>query len=583
MAGNTASLQGNITNNANLVFAQGTNGTFNGTLSGTGTTTKQGAGSLLLTGNQPFSGAFNVNQGTLQVGNADNPGTNLGAQVTVANGAALTGNGTVASLTNHGTVLPGPAGNLNVSGNFTNASDGNLVIDLGTAPVNYLNVGGTANLGGSLTVANLAGGNGQYTVVSATGGINGTFASNNLMNSAFLNSSLDYGASQVTLSVSRNGNAFADVAASSNQRGVATALESAGAPTSLRDNILPLDRQAAQSAFDSLSGEIHASTATVLIEDSRYIRDAVNDRMRQPDCSREDDPRRTLAPTANQQLTSEGCQGQAVGWIRAIGGWGDYDGSSSHASVDRDLSGFMLGVDRALDDQWKVGIAAGYTRSSIDAHRRQSDASVDSYHLATYLGYQMDAFAARLGASYTWHDIDTKRDVQVGSYDDRLKAKYKARSAQVFGEVGYAIDAGGIALEPFAGLAYVNYDSDSAREKGGDGRLKASVDQDVTFSTVGVRAGKRIKLDNGSEITPRLSVGWRHAFGDTKPDADARFIAGGAGFSTEGVPIARDAAVVEAGVDLAVGQSGKLGVGYSGQLSSENRDHGVVLSFSMGF
>ncbi len=101
--------------------------------------------------------------------------------------------------------------------------------------------------------------------------------------------------------------------------------------------------------------------------------------------------------------------------------------------------------------------------------RRRSDASVDSYHLATYLGYQMDAFAARLGASYTWHDIDTKRDVQAGAYDDRLKAKYKARTAQVFGEVGYALDAGGIAVEPFAGLAYVNHDSDSARGRAGRG------------------------------------------------------------------------------------------------------------------
>lgn len=188
-----------------------------------------------------------------------------------------------------------------------------------------------------------------------------------------------------------------------------------------------------------------------------------------------------------------------------------------------------------------------------------------------------------MGVAYSWHDIDTKRDVTVGSYDDRLKAKYKARSAQVFGEVGYAIDAGGIALEPFAGLAYVNYDSDTAHEKGGAGRLEGKVDQDVTFSTLGVRAGKRILLDNGSTVTPRLSVGWRHAFGDDKPDADLRFVGGGAGFSTEGVPIAKDAAVVEAGVDLSVGASGKLGVGYSGQLSSENRDHGVVVSFSMGF
>ncbi|WP_415842709.1 autotransporter domain-containing protein [Pseudomonas reidholzensis] len=582
LVGNTTSLQGNILNNASLIFQQAADGTYGGALSGTGTTTKTGTGNLLLTGANPFSGAFNVNQGVLEVGNADNPGASLAAQVTVGSGAGLSGNGTVASLTNNGTVLPA-GGNLNVTGNFTNGANGTLVIALNSDTVSSLNVGGTANLGGSLQVASLDSGDGQYTVVTAGGGVNGTFATTNLSSSAFIDSSLDYGANQVTLNVSRNDTSFTDVAATGNQQAVAGALQSAGAPASLQNTILTLDEQQARSAFDSLSGEIHASTATVLIEDSRYIRDAVNDRMRQADCSTQNDPRRTLAPTANQQMSSEGCQGQAVGWIRALGGWGDYDGNSNHASVDRELSGFILGVDRALDDQWKVGVAAGYTRTSIDAKRRSSDASVDSYHLATYLNYQLDAFAARLGAGYTWHEIDTKRDVQAGAYDDRLKAKYKARSAQVFGEVGYAIDVGGVAVEPFAGLAYVNYDSDTGREKGGAGRLAASVEQDVTFSTLGVRAGKRIKLDNGSEVTPRLSVGWRHAFGDTKPNADVNFVEGGAGFSVEGVPIARDAAVVEAGVDLSVGESGKLGLGYSGQLSSESRDHGVVLSFSMGF
>ncbi|WP_139699967.1 autotransporter outer membrane beta-barrel domain-containing protein, partial [Aeromonas caviae] len=151
----------------------------------------------------------------------------------------------------------------------------------------------------------------------------------------------------------------------------------------------------------------------------------------------------------------------------------------------RNLSGFMLGTDKQLDDQWRVGMAAGYTRSDLDAHDRRSDATVESYHLAAYLNSQFDALAVRLGAAYSWHDIETKRDVSVGNYNDRLKANYDARSAQVFGEVGYTIEAGGIALEPFAGLSYVNYDTDKAKEKGGVGRLEADADQDITFSTLG--------------------------------------------------------------------------------------------------
>lgn len=149
--------------------------------------------------------------------------------------------------------------------------------------------------------------------------------------------------------------------------------------------------------------------------------------------------------------------------------------------------------------------------------------------------------------------------------------------------MGYAIDAGGVALEPFAGLAYVNHDSDKAHEKGGAGSLEANTDQDSVFSTVGLRVGKAFTLDSGATLTPRGSIGWRHAYGDTTPDADLRFVEGGAGFSNSGVPIARDAAVVEAGVDLSIGQNGKLGLGYSGQLASESRDNAVTVSFSLGF
>ena len=243
----------------------------------------------------------------------------------------------------------------------------------------------------------------------------------------------------------------------------------------------------------------------------------------------------------------------------------------------------MLGTDKQLDDQWRVGMAAGYTRSDIDASDRRSDATIESYHLAAYLNSQFDALAVRLGAAYSWHDIESKRDVSVGAYNDRLKAHYDARSAQVFGEVGYTVEAAGVALEPFAGLSYVNYDSDTAKEKGGVGRLKGDADQDITFSTVGLRAGKRITLANGGQFTPRAAIGWRHAFGDTKPDADLTFIDGGASFTTQGVPIARDSAVLEAGVDFQVSEAGKLGIGYSGQVSKESRDHAMTISFSMGF
>ncbi|AZE72530.1 YapH protein [Pseudomonas synxantha] len=584
LAGTTTSLRGRILNNARLLFVQRTNGQFSGTLSGTGALVKQGAGALLLTGNQPFSGTVAVDEGVLQVGNAANPGAVLGGQVSVASGAGLTGNGSVGSLVNNGSVTP-DGGKLSVAGNFTNASTGALNLVITPSTTGSLAVGGTANLGGTLNVINLApyAGATTYTLLTA-GAVNGTFATTNLENLAFLNTALNYSPTQVALAVSRNNVSYASVAATDNQRGVAAALGSGAAVggAAVQNALLNADVAGARAAFDSLSGEIHASTASAMLEDSRYVRDAVNERLRQPGCYREDDPRNALAPSENR-LTSAGCHGEMVGWMRVLGTWGHLGGDSNTAKLDRNLSGFLLGTDKQVDDAWRVGVAAGYTRSDLDAKRRNSSADVDSYHLMAYTAYQQEAFAARMGVAYSWHDIESKRNVAVGGEGQRLKADYKARSAQVFGEVGYTIQTASVALEPFAGLAYVNYDSDTIKEKGGSAALRGDADQDITYSTLGVRIGQTITLGNGSKLTPRGSIGWRHAFGDTKPDADLSFINGGGSFSTQGVPIAKDSAVVEAGLDYQISQNGKLGLGYSGQLSRNDKDHAVTVSFSLGF
>jgi autotransporter-associated beta strand protein len=63
LQGTTQSLQGAITNNASLVFAQSTNGTYSGNMSGTGAFAKTGNGTLTLSGNNSFAGTTAINGG----------------------------------------------------------------------------------------------------------------------------------------------------------------------------------------------------------------------------------------------------------------------------------------------------------------------------------------------------------------------------------------------------------------------------------------------------------------------------------------------------------------------------------------
>ena len=65
LAGSTTSLQGNITNNAALIFDQSTNGTYAGVVSGSGSFAKTNSGIVTLTGANTFSGGTFINGGTL--------------------------------------------------------------------------------------------------------------------------------------------------------------------------------------------------------------------------------------------------------------------------------------------------------------------------------------------------------------------------------------------------------------------------------------------------------------------------------------------------------------------------------------
>ena len=190
---------------------------------------------------------------------------------------------------------------------------------------------------------------------------------------------------------------------------------------------------------------------------------------------------------------------------------------------------------------------------------------------------------ACVSAPYSWHDIDTARSVAFPGFRDSLSADYDAATAQVFGELGYRIDTPIVSFEPFANLAYVNLHTDGFMEKGGGAALaEAGTDSEVTYTTVGLRASTAFML-GGTSVTARGMLGWRHAFGDTTPLSRAAF-AGGAAFAIAGVPIAEDAAVIEAGLDFGITRDATLGLSYTGQIGTDGtQDHGFNADLTVRF
>ena len=223
---------------------------------------------------------------------------------------------------------------------------------------------------------------------------------------------------------------------------------------------------------------------------------------------------------------------------------------------------------------------AGYSRSDFDVNDRASSGRSDNYHLAPTAAANGARWPARR-RGYSWHDIATRRSVAMPGFSDRLKAGYDGRSAQAYADLSYRIDLSAVALEPFVNLAYVNLRTGGYRESGGAAALHAAGQTSETIFDPG-RAGHVALRTGRCAGRAAGSLGWRHATGDVKPRAAQAFSAGES-FTVAGVALARNSAVIEAGLDLQATRKTRVGLAYQGLLSGSARDHGVRANLTVRF
>ncbi|NWE77876.1 autotransporter serine peptidase EprS [Pseudomonas yamanorum] len=537
-----------------------------------GSLIKSGAGSLILTGDNTYRGPTTVNGGRLAVNGS------LTSAVTVNDSGTLGGSGRIAALqvNNGGTVAPGNSvGTLQVAGDVNLAAGSTYAVELTPTSSDQIIATGKATLGGgTVTLAlensptllsqqqaeSLVGR--QYTILQAAGGIQGQFGAV-LPNYLFLGGTLDYAANGVQLAIARSDASFASVGATRNQRSVAAAAEQLGAGNPVYESILRADSLAtAQQGLRQLSGEIYPAIGTMLINDSRQVRDAVGDRLRH-------------TPVA----------GESNVWVKALGSWGKTDSRSETAGYTSSLGGMLAGVDGALDEQTRAGLVAGYSDSSLNmGSGTHSSASIDSYHLGAYAGHELGNWRLSVGGAYSWHRGDVKRDLQYGEVSGKQKAKLDARSAQVFTEAAYRLNLPSVALEPFANLAYVHLDNERFHEKGDVAALaRGSDSRDAVLSTLGLRASKTLALNDRQQLDVSGSLGWQHSLSAVESEEHLAFVAGGPSFAVQSSPLMRDAALVGVQASLALSKSTRVNLDYTGQLAGREKIQGVGLSLNWQF
>ncbi|WP_447987961.1 autotransporter domain-containing protein [Achromobacter spanius] len=350
--------------------------------------------------------------------------------------------------------------------------------------------------------------------------------------------------------------------------------------------VLSMTPEQARSALAMLSGEAYASTASVLQSQADTVRTLPLAHLR----GNLDAPMQAGRATAQLGSPSSDALPQSGAyplWAQAFGNWSKFDSDGNASSVSQSAGGFFVGGDGAVGNGWRLGGAVGYTGSHSSVADAASRTSVDSYTATMFGGRNFPAGPGHIrfmaGAAYTWHDIDTKRDIAAGSLNQRLKSSYHASSTQVFTELGYKLPLNdATSIEPYAGLAWNQLRTRDFQESGGTAALHGSgATDDVTSTALGLRGAWEFGADRApGRLT--ASLGWRHAMGDVKPKQQLAFD-GGSTFSVTGVPIARDAAVVGLGAEVSITRNTTAGVAYDAQFGGGNRQQSGMFKLAMRF
>ena len=533
-------------------------------------------------GGEIFSGAGLINQG------------GIAGTVTVDAGGVYAGGGSVGSLVVNGTLKTNTAlGTATITRDLTLGSGATLAFgvnaDGSSVPIK---VGGTANLNGATLAVNPGEGTypwqSHYNVVQAAS-INGTFGKVT-SDYAFLTPTLDYSATQVGLTYSRNDIAFSQFASSGNGVSAANSLAGLGTNNPLYNALLNTTTATAGAAIEQLAASSTANLTNATLGASAQVGNSMLAAMHQlrggagllVGLDEQDTPvlAATGVPAQARNLNDPNARGRL--WLQGIGSYGKLDGEHGSNGLTQRTKGTVLGADWALDSDWRVGVLGGYSKTDLDT--TGVDGSVDSWHAGVYALRQSGPLALRLGAAYSGHQGDSKRTVAFNGFNDRPKGDYDANSQQAFAELGYALGNGRLSAEPFANFGYQRYQRDGYNEKGGAAALHVEGQtQDNFSSTFGLRLAHLSQLDNGISLTPRFSAGWKHTYGDVDSNTRQAFLAGGTAFNVEGSALDRDSLQLEAGLDVGLSARHRLGLGYTGDLGSNSRNHALSGQWQMSF
>ena len=562
-----------------------------------GFTTFNKVGSSIWTATGTGVQDWNVLGGTLAVNGVIN------GVVTVSAGGALGGTGTIGNVAvNGGTLAPGNSiGTLNVAGSLTFSAASSYMVEISGASSDLTRITGVATLGGAgVVVAPIGTVMKQYTILTATGGVAGTF--NPVVSSTTPNlvGSLSYDPNNVYLNLALNYGGGLNV----NQQNVANALTNffnttgglpAGfaslSPAGLTQVSGELATGSQQATFDAMNlflsllsdpfvagrnGGFGGNTGAVPFAEEGALGYAAKNRGAARDAF-------AKLPTKADIARSDLFEQRWSVWGSAYGGGSSTSGNAALGSNDATarIFGFAVGADYRFSPDTIAGFALAGGSTSFAVTGFGSGRS-DLFQAGAFVRHTMGAAYITAAAAYGWQDVSTERTVTVAGFE-RLRAEFNANAYSGRIEGGYRFATPWLGLTPYAAGQFTTYSLPAYAEQVlvGPGTLAlnyAAKDVTVARTEFGLRTDKSWAVQNGI-LTLRGRAAWAHDF-NTDRNVTALFqTLPGAAFVVNGAAQAHDSALVSASAEMKWLKGWSTAATFEGQFSDVTNSYagkGVV-------